>query len=89
MGGSANDQPERYQLASPSLLTPSMPSILIHGENDLIVSIDQSEKYAKMSYRTELVRIPELGHFDMIDPNGPAFNQIIDALAKLKLESQK
>lgn len=94
MGGSADDQAERYELASPSLLISSMPSklipsILIHGESDLIVNLKQSEDYAKMSNSIELVRIPGLGHFDMIDPNGPAFNRIIDALAKLKMESEK
>ncbi|MFT4712525.1 MAG: acetyl esterase/lipase [Candidatus Azotimanducaceae bacterium] len=88
MGGSEDDQAGRYRFASPSLLIPSMPSILIHGESDTIVNIKQSEDYAKMSTSVELVRLPGLGHFDMIDPNGPAFNRIIDALAKLKLESQ-
>ena len=89
MGGPAKALAERYALGSPSSLLPSADSILIHGEADTIVNISQSQRYAASSSRTSIISLKGLGHFDMINPEGPVFDRIIEALARLKLEASK
>ena len=89
MGGSAIDLAERYALGSPAALLPSIDSILIHGEDDTIVNISQSQRYAASSHRASIISLKGLGHFDMINPEGPVFDRIIEALARLKPEASK
>ena len=89
MGGSAIDLAERYALGSPAALLPSIDSILIHGEADTIVNISQSQRYAASSSRASIISLKGLGHFDMINPEGPVFDRIIEALARLKPEASK
>ena len=86
MGGAANALVDRYAYASPLALLPSSNAILIHGESDTIVNISQSERFAESASNADLVRLPGLGHFDMIDPNGLAFESIIAALRRLEAE---
>jgi acetyl esterase/lipase len=81
LGGLPKDQPQRYQLASPHLLRLNAPAILIHGAADPIVPIDQSREYAHTSKTAALRTLPKLGHFDLIDPNGTAFQEILNALS--------
>lgn len=89
MGGSAIDLAERYALGSPAALLPSIDSILIHGEGDTIVNISQSQRYAASSSRASIISLKGLGHFDMINPEGPVFDRIIEALLRLKPEASK
>ena len=89
MGGSAIDLAERYALGSPAALLPSIDSILIHGEADTIVNISQSQRYAASSSRASIIPLKGLGHFDMINPEGPVFDRIIEALVRLKPEATK
>jgi acetyl esterase/lipase len=89
MGGPATALAERYALGSPSSLLPSVDSILIHGESDTIVNISQSKGYAASSSRASIISLKGSGHFDMINPEGPVFDSIIEALARLKPEATK
>ena len=89
MGGPAKALAERYALGSPSSLLPSADSILIHGESDTIVNISQSLGYAASSPRASIISLKGLGHFDMINPEGPVFDRIINALERLETEAVK
>ena len=89
MGGPAKALAERYALGSPSSLLPSTDSILIHGESDTIVNISQSLGYAASSPRASIISLKGLGHFDMINPEGPVFDRIINALERLEPEAVK
>ena len=89
MGGPAKALAERYALGSPSSLLPSADSILIHGESDTIVNISQSLGYAASSPRASIISLKGLGHFDMINPEGPVFDRIINALERLEPEAVK
>ena len=89
MGGPAKALAERYALGSPSSLLPSADSILIHGESDTIVNISQSLGYAASSPRASIISLKGLGHFDMINPEGPVFDRIINALKRLEPEAVK
>jgi acetyl esterase/lipase len=81
LGGLPKEQPQRYQLASPHLLRLNAPAILIHGAADPIVPIDQSREYTHTAKMAVLRTLPSLGHFDLIDPNGTAFQEILNALS--------
>jgi len=87
MGGLPGEQQASYGYASPARLLPSVPAVLIHGESDGIVNISQSQHYATASAMVELNSLSDLGHFDMINPNGPAFDQILKALAALEMKN--
>jgi len=80
LGGMPDTRMRRYEFVSPHLLKPSAPAVLIHGEADSIVSIKQSKELARLSASTTLRSIPDLAHFDLIDPNSPAFQEILEAL---------
>lgn len=70
MGGSPDELPERYHDASPQSLTSALPALIIHGEKDPIVTIDQSSHFCRTHSGCELKRLEHLGHFDAIDPRG-------------------
>ena len=80
LGGMPDTRMRRYELTSPHLLQRNVRTVLLHGEADAIVSVDQSRELARLSTLTTLRAMPELAHFDLIDPNGPAFQEILEAL---------
>ena len=53
-------------------------TLLVHGSLDIRVPIQFSRDYvAKMaSVNTQLLEVPNLGHFELIDPKGAIFEQI-------------
>ncbi len=81
LGGLPTDHPRRYQLVSPHLLHLDTPAIIIHGAADPIVPVEQSREYVTASKMAALRTLPELGHFDLIDPHGTAFQEILSALS--------
>ncbi len=80
----------RYQAADPALQPPAVPVVLVHGHRDDTVPIAVSESYlATMSQpggqHAEVVLhgIPEAGHYDLIDPQHPAFRAVLGLVADL------
>jgi acetyl esterase/lipase len=78
LGGSPAEQPERYRLASPTALVPvGVPVALVHGEDDQVVPIAQSERFAaaaaRAGDRVTLTRLSGIGHFELIDPTSTAW----------------
>lgn len=61
-----------------------VPWLIIHGEEDLIAKIDESEKLYSVSNKstTEFIRLPKVGHMFGIespfDENNPLLNNVID-----------
>ncbi|MFK7937461.1 MAG: alpha/beta hydrolase family protein [Saprospiraceae bacterium] len=87
MGGTAADQPERYQNGSPINLTPlNIPTFLVHGTLDGIVPIQQSEDYRDQAQAdgdvAEVIAVEGAGHFDMVSPNSVAWGQVVAALRR-------
>jgi acetyl esterase/lipase len=77
MGGGPDDL-ERYATADPARLVPApAPVHLVHGEDDTTVPLSISRSYQRISAaagRTvPLTVIPGAGHFELIDPDDPAF----------------
>lgn len=75
-GGAATDHPE----VDPAKLVPTgVPSLLVHGDDDANVPLDQSERYEAAATAAgddcRLLRIDGADHFVVIDPSSAAWGQ--------------
>jgi acetyl esterase/lipase len=73
VGGTPQEHPERYGVADPvALVGHGVPVLLVHGEEDDTVPVEQSERYeAAASAAGDPVRSVVLpgGHDEVIDPD--------------------
>lgn len=77
LGGSPDRVPQRYAAASPIELLPiSVPQRMIHGTNDLVVPLDMSERFVRASRNSKLIPLRGAGHFDLIEPQQPAWTTV-------------
>lgn len=78
MGGGPDDVPERYAVADPAALpAPAIPVTLVHGVDDDTVPLRMSQVFSA----GRLLEIPGAGHFDLIDPQSPAWPHVVSVLA--------
>jgi acetyl esterase/lipase len=83
MGGGPDDVPERYAVADPAALpAPPVPVTLVHGIDDDTVPSRMSQAFT----RGRLVEIPRAGHYDLIDPQSPAWPRVLSVLAGTSFE---
>lgn len=83
LGGTPEEVPERYAEASPAELLPiGPPLVLVHGEADEDVPVEQSTAFAAAS-GAELITLPGVGHLDLITPGAPAWETCRDAALRL------
>ena len=81
LGGGPDDVPDRYAAADPTTLgRPLMPVVAIHGADDDIVPVQLSRSYAERT-GAELVVLPDIEHFGLIDPQSPAWPVVLHHLA--------
>lgn len=78
-GGHAAD----HRVADPAHLVPTgVPSLLVHGDADVNVPIDQSERYLAAASEADdtcsLLRLPGVDHFEVIDPGSDAWRQTLE-----------
>ena len=88
LGGRPEELPERYASTSPAALLPfGVPVVLVHGDLDDIVPPSQSRDFAEDAQRAgddvELVALPGVDHFDLIDPGHPAWRAVVERLPRL------
>jgi acetyl esterase/lipase len=88
LGGSPDDVPERYAIASPAALLPlGVPQVLVHGGLDDKVPSAQSREHALAAEAAgddvELVELPWVDHFDVIDPAHDAWHAVVERLPAL------
>jgi acetyl esterase/lipase len=88
LGGSPDAVPDRYAAASPAALVPlGVPQLLVHGARDDVVPSAQSSGYAAAAHAAgddvELVELPDVDHFDVIEPEHPAWDAVLARLARL------
>ena len=88
LGGRPAEVMRRYRLASPYERLPlRVPLTLLHGTADDVVPIGQSTRFASTAHRSgdrvELVRLPGVGHFELIDPKHEAWKLCRDRLPGL------
>ncbi|MCA0251403.1 MAG: alpha/beta hydrolase [Actinobacteria bacterium] len=83
LGGSPDELPRAYADADPVRLAPCpVPVVLVHGEADPEVPISVSESYLALAAggSVSLVRLPGVGHYELIDPTDPAFGSVTEAI---------
>ena len=87
IGGSPDEQPERYRYVDPLELLPVLaPVLCVHGRDDDIVPMAQSTAYVAAARRTgsraSLEQV-DGDHFTLIDPSSAAWRVVVDALPGL------
>jgi len=81
LGGTPEEVPEHYREADPMELK-ILPARqwLVHGSDDDTVPVEFSRDYVaqkkKNGETVDLVEIPRCGHFEVIDPDSAAFQQV-------------
>ncbi len=85
LGGSPQEVPARYALASPMALLPlGVPMLLIHGDADENVPVDLSASFAEAASAAgddvTLVLRPGIDHFEVIDPSGESWAIVMNWL---------
>jgi acetyl esterase/lipase len=81
-GGPPHRVPERFAAADPLALLPTgVRTVLLHGVDDDVVPMAQSERYARAS-GAGLIRLPG-GHFEHLDPKSAAVEALLRLLAEL------
>lgn len=85
MGGTPEEQPDRYAQASPLELLPSgVHQRILHGSLDAIVPVSQSRLHATKARNAgddaQLWLIPAAGHFELIAPEPPAWDRVVEAV---------
>jgi acetyl esterase/lipase len=88
LGGSADEVPDRYGVASPAALLPlRLPILLVHGSRDADVPPSQSRDYAEAARlagdSVELVELDGADHFDVIDIEHEAWTVALAWLDRL------
>jgi acetyl esterase/lipase len=86
LGGGPDDSPERFAAADPVRLLPTGAAVLcVHGADDTVVPVEQSERYAQAARaagdRVE-VRVGPGDHMAVIDPSSEAWATVRDWLAR-------
>jgi acetyl esterase/lipase len=81
LGGNPDSVSEHYREADPMMLSiPQARQSLLHGNEDDTVPPEFSRDYVlqkkKAGESVQLFEIPHAGHFDLIDPQSAAFQQV-------------
>ena len=88
MGGTPDEQPDRYNAGSPIELIPTgATQILVHGTADGTVPVSQSEAFVekaeKLDDRATLVKLEGVSHYEPIDPESGAWPFVAKAVITL------
>ncbi len=91
MGGSPADYPERYAAGSPYDLLPlGIRQFLLHGTLDDTVPLEMSERYVRRAAAkgdsATLLTLPDVGHFELIDPISTVWPTVLSIVTALRDE---
>ncbi|MGB8953899.1 MAG: alpha/beta hydrolase [Tumebacillaceae bacterium] len=94
LGGNADEVPERCAQANPAELLPlGVPQVLIHGTEDVNVPLMLSTEYLPAALAAgddvQLVELPGVEHFKVIDPASEAWPPIVEAMMELTKKPSK
>ena len=80
LGGTPEQQPERYATASPAARLPlGVPALLTHGGKDAIVPPAMSEEFARAA-GCDLVLLQDEDHYGHLDPDNALWRAVIEWL---------
>lgn len=82
MGGTPEQVPKRYDSASPLSLDQDTQTLLIHGDQDRIVDIEQSKHFIKLHSKATLRILKIHGHFDLVDPRQATPDIIVEQIER-------
>ncbi len=87
LGGKPNERPERYAAASPIELLPfGVSQYLVHGTDDDSVPFEISQRYYETAHargdQVELMPLPGMGHFELIDPESKAWPRLLQVVER-------
>lgn len=88
LGGSPAEVPEHYREASPmELAIPNAVQKLVHGTKDDSVPYEISQRYIEAKKKsgedTELLTLPGVDHFQIIDPGSKVWSKVEGVFRKL------
>ena len=88
LGGSPTQVPERYREASPAERSiQHATQTLIHGTADEDVPYEISQTYVELKKKAgenvELITMPQIGHFEIVDPGSSVWKQVERAFVSL------
>ena len=87
LGGSPQEVPEHYREASPAEQTISATQKLIHGTADTSVPYEIGQSYAerkkKSGEKVELITLPNIGHFEIVDPSSTVWGKVQEVFVSL------
>jgi acetyl esterase/lipase len=90
MGAGPDEKPEAYALADPLRRIPAGARVLlVHGDEDQRVPVAQSRRYAQVAAAAgvedcELLELPGVDHFAVIDPRSPAWATLAARLEAMR-----
>ena len=84
IGGGPEQYEDRYREASPIELLPmKLHQVLIHGRDDRVVPISQSDQFVHRAKAVgdtpSLIALDGVGHFELIDPESKAWDVVAPA----------
>lgn len=90
MGGTPEQLPDAYAAADPCALTPRAAVSIVHGLDDDVVPVGISRSYTTRAGAHRAAAAPRAvrevagcDHFGLIDPEHPAFAEVLAAVAEL------
>lgn len=88
LGGSPEQVPDHYREASPiEKPIPQAIQKLIHGTADEDVPYEISQRYAerkkKLNEKVELITLPKIGHFEIVDPASAVWSTVQQTIVSL------
>ncbi len=88
LGGSPSEVPDHYREASPAeQAIPQAIQKLIHGTADDSVPHEISQGYAerkkKAAEKVELITLPKIGHFEIVDPESDVWGKVQEIFVSL------
>jgi acetyl esterase/lipase len=87
LGGSPEQVPQHYREASPAEQKIQATQKLIHGTADTSVPYEIGKGYAerklKSGEQVELLTLPDVGHFEIVDPESAVWSKVLEVFATL------
>lgn len=88
LGGTPAEVPDHYHEASPAERSiPQARQKLIHGTTDDSVPYELSQVYAakkkQAGEHVELISLPKIGHFEIVDPGSAVWRQVENTFVSL------